>query len=72
MVTISVEDDCPGIPADKLSHLFERQAGSQHAVGLGLTLVNDIVVAHGGTVRVDSSTGHRGCGTRVCMMLPTA
>jgi two-component system OmpR family sensor kinase len=71
-MTISVEDDGPGIPADKVSHLFERQAGSQHAIGLGLTLVNDIVVAHGGTVRVDSSTDHQTCGTRVCMRLPTA
>jgi signal transduction histidine kinase len=70
-VTISVEDDGPGIPADKLPFLFERQAGSQHSVGLGLTLVNDIVVAHGGNVRVESSTDHHAHGTTVRVTLPT-
>ena len=71
-VTISVEDDGPGIPAEKLPHLFERQAGSQHAIGLGLTLVKDIVAAHGGTVSVESSTDFCAHGTTVHATLPTA
>jgi len=71
-VTISVEDDGPGIPAEKLPHLFGRQAGSQHAIGLGLTLVKDIVVAHGGSVNVESSTDVLEHGTTVRVALPTA
>lgn len=70
-ITISVEDDGPGIPADKLPALFERRAGSQHAIGLGLTLVKDIVVAHGGSVSVESSTDYPAHGTRVRATLPT-
>jgi signal transduction histidine kinase len=71
-VTVSVEDDGPGIPADKLPHLFERRAGSQHAAGLGLMLVKDIVEAHGGKVSVESSTDHVTHGTRVRATLPKA
>jgi signal transduction histidine kinase len=70
-VTISVQDDGPGIPAAKLSSLFERQAGSQHAIGLGLTLVKDIVVAHGGSVSVESNTDHFAHGTTARVTLPT-
>ncbi len=70
-LTISVEDDGPGIPADKLPALFERRAGSQHAVGLGLMLVKDIVVAHGGSVSVESSTDYQAHGTKVRATLPT-
>jgi two-component system OmpR family sensor kinase len=69
-VTISVEDDGPGIPAEKLPHLFARQAGSQHAIGLGFTLVKDIVVAHGGSVSVDSNTDPYAHGTTVRVTLP--
>jgi signal transduction histidine kinase len=69
-VTVSVQDDGPGIPADRLSSLFQREAGAQHAVGLGLSLVKDIVVAHGGSVRVESSTDRRTHGTTVRLTLP--
>jgi signal transduction histidine kinase len=69
-VSISVEDDGPGIPEDKVPYLFERKAGSQHAIGLALTLVHDIVAAHGGTVRVESSTDGDAHGTKVHVALP--
>jgi signal transduction histidine kinase len=71
-VAIVVEDDGPGIPQEKIGYLFERQAGSQHAIGLGLTLVHDIVAAHGGSVAVESSTDALTHGTAVRLTLSVA
>ena len=48
---IDIADDGPGIPAEERTHVFEaffckREGG----VGLGLAIVQQIVVAHGGTI----------------------
>jgi signal transduction histidine kinase len=71
-IAIAVEDDGPGIPAEKIRYLFERQAGSQHAIGLSLTLVHDIVTAHGGDVAIESSNDALTHGTVVRLVLPAA
>jgi signal transduction histidine kinase len=71
-LTISVEDDGPGIPEEKARYLFERQAGAQHAVGLALTLVHDIIAAHGGAVSVETDTSPLAHGTKVSLTLPTS
>ncbi|MED5799950.1 HAMP domain-containing sensor histidine kinase [Gordonia sp. Z-3] len=74
--TIRVIDDGPGIPRAQRADVFERftrldidrrnRAGS----GLGLSIVAEIVRAHGGTVRiVDPPAGH---GTSVEIILPAA
>jgi signal transduction histidine kinase len=57
-VTISVEDRGPGIAARDLPHLFEpfyrgRGADRVRGSGLGLTIVKQIALAHGGSVSVD-------------------
>jgi signal transduction histidine kinase len=57
-VVITVEDRGPGIAARDLPHLFEpfyRGRGSDRVrgSGLGLTIVKQIAVAHGGSVTVD-------------------
>jgi signal transduction histidine kinase len=57
-VAISVEDRGPGIAARDLPHLFEpfyrgRGADRVRGSGLGLTIVKQIAVAHGGSVSVD-------------------
>jgi signal transduction histidine kinase len=57
-VAISVEDRGPGIAARDLPHLFEpfyrgRGADRVRGSGLGLTIVKQIAVAHGGSVTVD-------------------
>jgi two-component system OmpR family sensor kinase len=61
----AVHDDGPGFPPGLVEHAFERFArgdtartrGSEVGVGLGLALVEAIVGAHGGTVRLASAPG---------------
>jgi two-component system OmpR family sensor kinase len=62
--TIEVSDNGPGIAADDLPHLFERfyrvdasRARRSGGSGLGLSIVQAIAEAHGGSVRVESSEG---------------
>jgi K+-sensing histidine kinase KdpD len=67
-LVITVKDDGPGIPADKLSTLWERGKG-KHAPGLGLHLIKDVIEAHGGTLKVESSTDPDAHGTSVRIAL---
>jgi two-component system OmpR family sensor kinase len=61
---LSVTDDGPGIPADLQPTIFQRftrgdgsRARATGSTGLGLSIVDAVVRAHGGTVRVDSVPG---------------
>ena len=69
-VVISVSDNGPGIPSEKLEWLIERNPTTQRAAGLALLLLHDVVVAHGGRMRVESSTQSADHGTRVTLNLP--
>lgn len=57
---ISVKDSGPGIPEEKLPHLFQRyyrvdSSGHQiSGLGLGLYISNQIVLKHGGVMGVES------------------
>lgn len=71
-LTLSVEDEGPGIPQEILCDLFARFTRDSTAhdhrsgLGLGLTIVRYAATAHGGTVLVDTPpTG----GTRVTMTM---
>lgn len=71
---IAVEDTGIGIPKKQLPHVFDRfwQAdGSSKrknvGVGIGLSLVKELVEAHDGTVTVDSTEGQ---GTKFTIQLP--
>ena len=62
-VAVSVSDEGPGIaPADQeaVFQPFHRTSGSQNVpgIGLGLSIVRQLVERHGGTVRVASVPGH--------------
>ena len=52
VVLIEVADTGPGIPPDRLEHVFERfvKSGDSTGSGLGLSIARDLVEAHGGTI----------------------
>jgi two-component system OmpR family sensor kinase len=63
-VTLSIVDDGPGVPPDLLPHVFERFARGDSSrsraagsTGLGLSIVDAVVAAHGGSVDVTSVPG---------------
>ena len=74
-IVITVADTGAGIPPDQLPHIFDKffQADNQAAAatkgtGLGLAIAKEIVEAHGGQVKVDSTVGE---GTTFVVTLPT-
>jgi len=57
-IAITVEDRGPGIAASDAAHLFEafyrgRNSAAVRGAGLGLTIVQQVARAHGGSVRID-------------------
>jgi len=57
-VEISVADDGPGIPPDKLGRIFEAYfTTKENGTGLGLAIVKHNAELYGGTVCVDSMLG---------------
>ena len=62
---LSVKDNGPGIPQDAIPHIFDRffrvdKARSRETggTGLGLSIVRQMVLLHGGTIRVESQEGN--------------
>jgi signal transduction histidine kinase len=73
-VFVRVEDKGPGIDKTDLPHVFEpfyrgQSVGRIHGSGLGLSLVKQIVEAHGGRVSVETASGQ---GSTFTIYLPTA
>ena len=75
-VVLTVTDEGVGIPEDALPHVFERFYRAEKSrprgtagAGLGLSIVQAICRAHGGTVSVTSNPGH---GTTIEVRLPGA
>jgi two-component system sensor histidine kinase BaeS len=68
---LAVDDTGPGIPAADLQHVFTRfwRSGAGAGSGLGMPIVKSIVVAHHGTVSIDSDERS---GTRVTVLLPAS
>lgn len=73
MVKVSVKDSGPGIPQEKIPHLFDRyfradESGVQTSgLGLGLYISADIIARHNGRIGVDSEEGR---GSTFWFMLP--
>jgi signal transduction histidine kinase len=68
-IVLVVEDDGPGVPDDIQSTLFERYVSRRAGgTGLGLSLVREVLQAHGGTIGY--STSPLG-GARFTAVLPT-
>ncbi len=68
MVSITVEDDGPGISADVQARLLGE--GAAEATGVSLRLVHEVVAAHGGGMVIKSSTAPEDRGTAVTIWLP--
>ena len=69
-VALAVSDTGPGIPPETLPRVFEPfYSGKPNGSGLGLTIAERIVAAHGGRIEIDSEPGH---GTRVTLLFPVA
>src|SRR5881628_1541765 len=67
-VALSVSDTGTGIAAENLPHVFEPfYTGKPNGSGLGLTIAERIVGAHGGRIEIDSEVGR---GTRVTLLFP--
>lgn len=69
-VVISVADTGRGIPSGDRSRVFDPfYSRKPVGTGLGLTIAQRIVAAHGGRIELSSAAGH---GTRVRIALPLA
>jgi two-component system sensor histidine kinase ChvG len=78
-VTITVEDEGPGIPEAKLAAIFDRfyterpkgERFGKHS-GLGLSISRQIVEAHDGTIHAENRRDHTGriVGARFVVRLP--
>jgi PAS domain S-box-containing protein len=70
--TIEVRDSGPGIPSERLVHVFEPFSQGENRPmgrGLGLATVYRIVQNHGGFIEAESEPG---LGTRITVLLPVA
>jgi len=70
-VTLTVDDQGPGIPEDRRDEVFERfvrlPGMTAEGCGLGLAIVREIAGRHGGQARLEPSPGG---GLRACVDLP--
>lgn len=74
-VYISVTDQGYGIAPGEQAKIFERfyrvkrgSSDNEEGTGIGLALVKEIVLQHGGRIEVDS---HEGAGSRFTLVLPS-
>ncbi|PSB03214.1 diguanylate cyclase [Merismopedia glauca CCAP 1448/3] len=74
-IELEVRDTGTGIPANELSHIFERfhrvegaKGRSYEGSGIGLSLVRELVRLHGGTIEVNSVVER---GTSFTVSIPT-
>jgi PAS domain S-box-containing protein len=73
-VTVSIVDQGMGMSAEQIEHVFDRfyrgesEKAETSGLGLGMSIVKQIIADHGGEIFVSS---HLGAGTTVAFTLPT-
>ncbi|MCR9269800.1 MAG: two-component system sensor histidine kinase NtrB [Henriciella sp.] len=66
-IRVTIEDNGPGVPPEKKARMFDMFMSSKSGGrGLGLSVVNEIMSAHNGRIKVDSKPGL----TRFSIFLP--
>lgn len=79
-VKVTIEDDGPGIPDNKLEKIFERFYSERPSSedfgthsGLGLSIAKQIVDAHGGSITAENrlDSNHHKLGARFIVLLKT-
>lgn len=75
LVRIDVEDDGPGVPDDSRTEIFkpftrldDSRARSSGGYGLGLSIVQKIIIRHGGSITADTSPNLG--GARFTLLIP--
>lgn len=68
---ITVSDSGPGIPEERLQHIFDRfvKGGDSVGTGLGLSIARDLVEAHGGRIEARNRPN---AGAIFTVRLPTS
>jgi len=68
MFNLSISDNGPGIPAEIRDRVFQPFVthGKKGGIGLGMAIVNNVVTAHHGNVKLETSEN----GTRFLAQLP--
>lgn len=66
-INLLFEDDGFGISPEKMNHLYEPFVSGSNGAGLGLSIVHNIVLDHGGSIDVKSAQNE---GTKVSVELP--
>ena len=73
-ITITIDDDGPGIPESERENVFKpfykidkSRGDSKSSVGLGLSIASDVIQSHGGNIILESSPAR---GLRVKIFLP--
>ncbi|MGF9766615.1 sensor histidine kinase [Bacillus albus] len=69
---VTIEDNGKGINKSDLPHIFDRyfrgtNTDPKSGSGLGMAIVKEIIVAHGGEVVVESTKGN---GTKIILQIP--
>ena len=67
-IEVVVKDNGKGILPDDMKHLFQPFfTTKEHGIGLGLSICQDLIDRHGGTIRAESKVGE---GTTITVSLP--
>ncbi|PEP52554.1 sensor histidine kinase, partial [Bacillus pseudomycoides] len=71
-IIVTIEDNGDGIHKNDLPHIFDRyfrgtNTDPKSGSGLGMAIVKEIIVAHGGEIAVESTKGK---GTKITLQLP--
>lgn len=76
-VSISISDTGPGIPSERLEHIFDRfyqgdasNESKYKGSGIGLAIAREIIELHHGDIEVISSTDQATSGTEFIVRLP--